>query len=52
MGRKATGLEKETAVLPKNDVFGSRGFFVSKAKQWIVRPPMTQLECLPDRTIR
>jgi len=32
MGRKATDLEKKTAGLPKDNKFGLRGFFVSKAK--------------------
>jgi hypothetical protein len=27
-GRKATGLEKKMAVLPKDDMFGLRGFCV------------------------
>jgi hypothetical protein len=27
-GRKATGLEKKTAGLPKDDVFGLRGFLM------------------------
>jgi hypothetical protein len=29
--RKATGLEKKTAGLPKDDVFGLRGFFNGRA---------------------